>query len=272
MSGSAAASNFKTFKELLITRRGQLLVVQINRPAVQNALRRRTINELLRALDIANADEGISVICLTGNATAFTSGNDLTELHNLQRKSGDDVLAAHLNSSNFVLKALVKKMLLNRKVVIALVQGNCVGMGVVIAALCDIIYATETAQFWLPFSQLGLCAEGGASWTLPHLLGRTKATELLLFGERLDAQSALRHGMVASLVLDEQEFWTRMEQHSQLPIVSLMATKRLLQQPWRQQVLDALDAECSQLNALRRGPIYRAQFLAFARRSKLSKL
>jgi len=92
MSGAAAAINFKTFKELLIIRRGHLLIIQFNRPEVQNALRRRTIYELLRALDIANADSGISVIVLTGNEVAFTSGNDLTDLLELQRRNGDQAL------------------------------------------------------------------------------------------------------------------------------------------------------------------------------------
>ncbi|XP_064555732.1 enoyl-CoA delta isomerase 2 [Drosophila montana] len=266
---AAAADNFNTFKELLIERRGRLLIIQFNRPAVQNALRRRTIYELLRALDVANADSQISIVVLTGNANAFTSGNDLTDLLALQRKSGDEALDVHFRASNFVMKSLVKKMLMNRKVLVALVQGNCIGLGVVICALCDIIYATESAQFWLPFSQLGLCAEGGTSWSLPALLGRSKAAELLLFGERLDGQAALRHGMIASLVHNVQEFWTRLDKHSRLPTVSLMSTKRLLLQPWRQQLLDALDAESDQLDALRRGPTYRAQIMAFARRSKL---
>ncbi|KAM8719493.1 hypothetical protein ACLKA7_012106 [Drosophila subpalustris] len=272
MSGTAAAINFKTFKELNITRRGHLLIIQFNRPEVQNALRRRTIYELLRALDIANSLSEISVIVLTGNEVAFTSGNDLSDLLALQRQNGDKALDVHFRASNFVLKALVKKILLNRKVLIALVQGNCVGLGVVIAALCDIIYVTESAQFWTPFSQLGLCVEGGASWMLPQILGRGKAAELLLFGERLDAQAALQHRMVASLVTNVPEFYSRLEQHAKLPSASLMATKRLLLQPWRQQLLDALAEECSQLEKLRVGPTYRTQIMAFARRKKISKL
>ncbi|EDW07292.1 enoyl-CoA delta isomerase 2 [Drosophila mojavensis] len=262
-------ANFKTFRELRLERRGALLEIQFNRPAVQNALRRRTVYELLRALDVANADETVSLVVLTGNAKAFTSGNDLTDLLALQRKSGTEALDLHFRASNYVMKSLVKKMLNNRKVLVALVQGNCIGLGVVICALCDIIYATESAQFWMPFSQLGLCAEGATSWTLPQLLGRSKAAELLLFGERLDGKTALQHGMIASLVTDEQEFWRRMEQHSRLPAASLRSSKKLLLQPWRQQLLDALDAECEQLEALRLGPTYRAQIMAFARRSKL---
>ncbi|XP_023169445.1 enoyl-CoA delta isomerase 2, mitochondrial [Drosophila hydei] len=266
---AAPATNFNTFKELRVARRGSLLEIQFNRPAVQNALRRRTIYELLRALDVANADEMVSIVVLTGNSTAFTSGNDLTDLLALQRKNGAEALDVHFRASNFVMKALVKKILNNRKVLVALVQGNCVGLGVVICALCDVIYATESAQFWLPFSQLGLCAEGGTSWTLPQLLGRSKAAELLLFGERLNGQAALQHGMISSLVSNEQEFWKRMEQHSRLPNVSLCSTKKLLLHPWRQQLLDALETECMQLEALRLGPTYRAQIMAFARRSKL---
>lgn len=262
-------ANLKTFKELRLERRGTLLEIQFNRPAVQNALRRRTVYELLRALDVANADETISIVVLTGNATAFTSGNDLNDLLALQQKSGTEALDVHFRASNYVMKSLVKKMLNNRKVLVALVQGNCIGLGVVICALCDIIYATESAQFWLPFSQLGLCAEGATSWTLPQLLGRSKAAELLLFGERLDGRAALQHGMIASLVADEQEFWRRMEQHSRLPAASLRSTKKLLLQPWRQQLLNTLDAECAQLEALRLGPTYRTQIMAFARRSKL---
>ncbi|KAH8394414.1 hypothetical protein KR222_004831, partial [Zaprionus bogoriensis] len=267
-------SNFKTFKELAITRRGRLLIIQFNRPTVQNALRRRTIYELMRALDMANADAGISVAVLTGDAIAFTAGNDFSDLTALLGKSGNEALDVHFRASNMVMNALVKKLTLNRKVLVALVQGNCVGLGVIICALCDIVYATESAQFWLPFSQLGLCAEGGASWTLPQALGRSKAAEMLLFGERLDAQAALRHGLVASLVQSSavQEFWTRMEQHAKLPSASLMATKRLLLQPWREQLLDAVRKEGVHLDELRLGPTYRTQIMAFARRRNASKL
>ncbi|KAH8387286.1 hypothetical protein KR093_006051 [Drosophila rubida] len=270
MSGAAAVVNFKTFKELSITRRGALLIIQFNRPDVQNALRRRTIYELLRALDLANADSEISVVALTGNKVAFTAGNDLSDLLALQRKSGDQALDVHFKASNFVMTSLVKKMLINRKVLVALVQGNCVGLGVIIASLCDIVYATDSARFWTPFSQLGLCAEGGASWMLPQILGRSKAAELLLFGEQLDAQAALRHRMVAALVPNVEEFWLRMERNAKLPSASLQATKRLLCQPWRQQLLDALSGECAELEKLRLGPTYRSQIMAFARRKKIS--
>ncbi|KAH8283252.1 hypothetical protein KR044_006415 [Drosophila immigrans] len=270
MSGAAAIVNFKTFKELLITRRGALLIIQFNRPEVQNALRRRTIYELLRALDLANADSEISVVVLTGNAIAFTAGNDLSDLLQLQSKSGDNALDVHFKASNFVMTSLAKKMLMNRKVLISLVQGNCIGLGVIIASLCDIIYATDSARFWTPFSQLGLCAEGGSSWMLPQILGRSKAAEMLLFGEHLDAQAALHHRMVAGLVSNVDDFWQRMEQYSKLPTVSMMATKRLLWQPWRQQLLDALSAEGAELDKLRLGPTYRSQIMAFARRKKIS--
>ncbi|KAH8414933.1 hypothetical protein KR215_011031 [Drosophila sulfurigaster] len=270
MSGAAAVVNLKTFKELLITRRGALLIIQFNRPQLQNALRRRTIYELLRALDLANTDSQISVVVLTGDDVAFTAGNDLSDLLAMQRKSGDEALDVHFKASNFVMTSLVKKMLLNRKVLISLVRGNCIGLGVIIAMLCDIIYATDSARFWTPFSQLGLCAEGGASWMLPQILGRSKASEMLLFGEHLDAQAALQHGMIAGLVSNVEQFWQRMEQHAKLPSVSLMATKRLLLQPWRQQLLDTLNVEGAELEKLRAGPTYRSQILAFARRKKIS--
>lgn len=272
MSGAAAAINFKTFKELLVSRRGSLLIIQFNRPALQNALRRRTIYELMRALDMANADSEISVVVLTGDAIAFTSGNDFSDLIALHNRNGNEALDVHFRASNVVMNALVKKMTLNRKVLIALVQGNCVGIGVVICALCDLVYATESAQFWLPFSQLGLCAEGGSSWTLPQLVGRNKAAEMLLFGERLNGEAAVRHGLAASLVGNVQEFWTRMEQNAKLPTASLMASKRLLLEPWRQQLLDVVKEEGVHLDRLRAGPTYRTQIMAFARRKNASKL
>ncbi|XP_030379681.1 enoyl-CoA delta isomerase 2, mitochondrial [Scaptodrosophila lebanonensis] len=264
----------KSYHELIVQRRGALMTIQFNRPAVRNALRRRTIYELFRALDAASADPEVNVIVLMGNAEAFTAGNDLSDVAAVQNK-GLDALNVYFRASNYVMSLLVKRMLLCRKVLVALVQGVCVGMGVTLCALCDVVYATETAQFWTPFSKLGLCAELGSSWTLPHLLGRSKAAELLLFGTRMDAQMALQHGFVVAVLQEDQlqvQFWQRMEEHARLPAASLLATKRLLQHQWRPNVLAAFSEECKELASLRRRSTYLGELAAFAGRAKRSQL
>ncbi|XP_017851288.1 enoyl-CoA delta isomerase 2, mitochondrial [Drosophila busckii] len=272
MSGGAGVVYYDKFKELLVSRRGRLFTIQFHRPAVQNALRRRTVFELLRALDIANYEPDVSVVVLTGDATAFTAGMDISEVQELQQKSGVEAVDVHFNASSLIVLSVVKKMLVNRKVLVALVQGNCVGIGVPLCALCDIVYATETANFWMPFTKLGICAESGASWTLPQLLGHSKASELLLFGERMDARTALQYGFVANIVSSATEFWARMEQHAQLPTAALLATKRLLQHSRREQLIDVVNLENIHVKQLRTTPYFRAQIMAFGKRKNQSKL
>ncbi len=91
-----------------------------------------------------------------------------------------------------------------RKPVIAAVNGPCAGMSFVIAALCDIRFASESAKFTTSFSQRGLIAEHGVSWILPRLIGTSRALDLLWSARKFDAAEAERLGLVDRVVADDE--------------------------------------------------------------------
>ncbi|XP_049312621.1 enoyl-CoA delta isomerase 2-like [Bactrocera dorsalis] len=251
------------YGELDVEQRGPICVITFKRSAVRNALTRRGYYELIRALADATFSETITTVVLTGAAGNFSAGNDLTQL----RQYADP--QAFLRCSEYVLSLLIKAFIYCPKVLVALVDGACIGIGFVIAALCDVVYCTERAYFQAPFTQYGICPEGCLTYLLPQLLGRVKAAELLLFGTRLSADEALCYNFVARIIQAtdiEQQFWPQLEQYARLPLESLRATKRLLSEAERTQLLNALKAECGELKSLRLGATYQRAIEAFVNR------
>uniref|UniRef100_A0A0K8UV11 Enoyl-CoA delta isomerase 2, mitochondrial n=1 Tax=Bactrocera latifrons TaxID=174628 RepID=A0A0K8UV11_BACLA len=251
------------YSELDVEQRGPIYIITFKRSAVRNALTRRGYYELIRALADATFSETITTVVLTGAAGNFSAGNDLTQL----RQYTDP--QAFLRSSEYVLHLLIKAFIYCPKVLVALVDGACIGIGFVIAALCDVVYCTERAYFQAPFTQYGICPEGCLTYLLPQLLGRVKAAELLLFGTRLSAEEALCYNFVARIIKTTDmalEFWPQLEGYARLPLESLRATKRLLGQAERTQLLDALKAECGELKRLRLGETYQRAIEAFVNR------
>uniref|UniRef100_A0A0A1X0J2 Enoyl-CoA delta isomerase 2, mitochondrial n=1 Tax=Zeugodacus cucurbitae TaxID=28588 RepID=A0A0A1X0J2_ZEUCU len=251
------------YSELDVQQRGPICVITFNRRAVCNALTRRGYYELIRALADATFNDTITTIVITGAAGYFSAGNDLTQL----RRYGD--AKAFLRSADYVLRLLIKAFIFCPKVLVALVDGACIGMGFVFAALCDIVYCTERAYFQAPFTQLGICPEGCLTYLLPQLLGRVKAAELLLFGASMSAEEALRFNFVARIIPTtevETQFWSPLEQRARLPVESLRATKRLFSQSERTQLLQTLQAECREALHLRMGGTYQRAIAAFVER------
>lgn len=249
------------YGELDVQQRGPIYIITFKRSAECNALTRRGYYALIRALEDATYNESITTVVITGAAGYFSAGNDLTQL----RQYADP--QTFLRSSEYVLRLLVKAFIYCPKVLVALVDGACIGIGFVFAALCDVVYCTERAYFQAPFTQLGICPEGCLTYLLPQLLGRVKAAELLLFGTRLSAEEALRYNFVARLIQTtdiELQFWPQLAEYARLPLESLRATKRLLSE--RKQLLDALKAECGELKRLRMGETYQRTIEAFVNR------
>ncbi|EDW82204.1 uncharacterized protein Dwil_GK25674 [Drosophila willistoni] len=243
--------NYNTFKQLQVERRERLLIIKFN----DGEWQRRTIYELLRILDVANGDADVAIIVLTGNFEAGQSQSEETTTHPAPAKDKDEVEAREVQSraSSFVMRSLAKKLLLNRKLLVSCVQGKCVGLGVTICTLSDIVYASRSSQFDLSLNKIDGSGLVGL-WTLSHLKLALES------GELLDAHAAQNRGFVTGLLDDSQaglaKFWQRLGEHSLLPIDSLMATKRLLMHPWHEKLLEALREEGTpQASAQRRGKL-----------------
>jgi enoyl-CoA hydratase len=180
-------------ENLIVERDGAVLSVTINRPKVLNALNAPTLAELSLVVDEARADEGVRVVILTGaGEKAFVAGADINELAQQTPVGGRD----HARRGQTIfdrLEALGKP-------VIAAVNGFALGGGCELAMACTLRIAADNAQFGQPEINLGLIPGYAGSQRLPRLVGAGRALELLLTGDRINAQEAWRIGLVNRVV------------------------------------------------------------------------
>ncbi|WP_431700756.1 enoyl-CoA hydratase-related protein [Pseudomonas sp. BR20] len=169
---------------ILLQRERGLLTLQLNRPDKKNALTRAMYSQLAQALEQADADPDINAVLIQGSSGCFTAGNDIGDF--LEQPPSD------LDSPAF---HFMKSLLNCRKPVIAAVAGAAVGIGTTLLLHCDLVYISRDARLRMPFVNLGLCPEFGASLILPRLLGHAKAAELLLLGEGFTGEQAAAWGI-----------------------------------------------------------------------------
>lgn len=171
--------------------RGGVAWIRLNRPRVRNALDTTMRAGLIEALRRAEDDGPVRAVVLAGEGPAFCAGNDLRELaapeHGYER-IGEEY------------RALLRAIRGSAKPTLAALHGATVGIAVPIAAACDLRYAAHGATLRVPFAELGLTVEGGASQTIPRLVGRGRALELLLTGRPVGAEEAERWGLVNGVV------------------------------------------------------------------------
>jgi len=174
-------------------------VVRLDRPEKLNAFTFRMVAQIRDAVERAGADESAVGIVVTGTGRAFSAGLDTADLARSAsgtEPSGD----AAANPSADELPALFSYILRIRKPVIAAVNGVAAGGGFVLAMMCDLRFAAESASFTTAFSKRGLIAEHGTSWILPRLVGLSRALDLLWSSRRFDAAEAFRLGFVDRIV------------------------------------------------------------------------
>ena len=180
------------YETLLVERRGRVAVITINRPQKLNALNIQTRAEGAAALEELREDESVRVVVITGaGEKAFVAGADISEFEGRTAVSQRDVMTA---------RSLFTAVDTFPKPVIAMINGFCLGGGCELALSCDIRVASETARFGQPEINLGIIPGGGGTQRLTHLVGETKAMELILTGDRIDAQTAFRLGLVNLVV------------------------------------------------------------------------
>lgn len=166
-----------------------IAVITVNRPDKLNALNAGTIAALDGVLREAAADDAVRVVILTGaGEKAFVAGADIAELAKMGPVDGVQVSRAGQETFRFL-----ERM---RKPVIAVVNGFALGGGLELAMACHIRIASTKAKFGLPEVKLGIIPGYGGTVRLPRLVGRGRALELMLTGDMIDAQEALRIGLV----------------------------------------------------------------------------
>lgn len=180
---------------VLWERREGVGLITMNRPDRFNAMNRQLIAELAENLQGAEKDEEVKVVVITGAGKAFCAGGDIEGHPSFET---DDPFVRE----KYIREAHVITLTLHRmpKPVIAAVNGVAAGAGLDMAMTCDIRIASEEARFTEVFAKAGLMPDMGGTYFLPRLVGVGKAMELLFTGDIIDAQEALRIGLVNQVV------------------------------------------------------------------------
>jgi enoyl-CoA hydratase len=183
-------------------------VIRLNRPASLNAMTRELVDELRAALVAAVDDKETRVVVLTGNGRGFCSGHELTALGD--EAEGWEIDALMENQRAY--SSLVVDINETPLPVIAAVNGPAAGGGMAIALAADVRVCSSTARFNAAFVRLGISGcDVGVSYLLPRIVGPTLAFEMMLSGRLVDADEALRAGLVLRVVPDGQVVETALE-------------------------------------------------------------
>ncbi len=177
---------------------GEIRRVTMNRPDRLNALNQPLSEALLAWFEARRRDTAARVIIVRGAGRGFTAGADLKAMGQPDAlKDGPD--------GDWYLRDLMKAMRACPQPVISLVRGPAAGGGLAIALASDVIVAGESAVFHSAFIKIGLSgAELGAAWRLQRTMGLSRAREALLTGQPIDAQDALKTGLVSAVLPDAQ--------------------------------------------------------------------
>ena len=181
------------YDNLLLEIKDQIARITFNRPKVLNALNRKTMEELGDALNAVKADQSVRVLILTGaGEKAFIAGADITELAQQNPVGGREY--------TLIGQEIIHRLETLGKPSIAAINGFALGGGCEMALACTMRIASRTARMGQPEVKLGLIPGYGGSQRLPRLVGKSVAHELILTGEMILAEEALRIGLVNRVV------------------------------------------------------------------------
>ncbi|MFC5185408.1 enoyl-CoA hydratase-related protein [Actinomadura harenae] len=240
--------------------------ITLDRPGGMNALTEATKEVLRAAAERAAADTAVRAVVLTGSGRAFSAGQDLREhADNLAAGRGlDDTLRRHYNPTVEAITGMPKP-------VVAAVNGMAVGAGMSLVLACDLVVASEKASFATAFAKIGLGPDSGLSWTLQRLVGRARATELLMLAEPLRAPDALALGLVNRVVPPEDVLSTATELARTLasgPTVALAAIKTAIAHAATHDLPSALEREAELQDALAETADHRNATEAFLKKEQ----
>lgn len=182
--------NQQSYKLIKLDAEGHVATIQLNRPEVLNALNLQLMEELLAALDRLEKDDWIRCVVITGNERAFAAGADIKEM------AGASTIEMH-QRDQFARWDRIRRF---KKPLIAAVSGYALGGGNELAMLCDMIVASESAQFGQPEINIGVMPGAGGTQRLTRAVGKAIAMDVVLTGRTLSAREALQHGLVSRVV------------------------------------------------------------------------
>jgi len=242
--------------------------ITFNRPKSLNSLTFEVYRELVRFFEDARRDPDLKVVVLTGTGKGFCSGGDVFDIiGELVKMPMKGVLEFARMTGD-----LVKAIRLLDRPVIAAVNGLAAGAGAVIALACDLRVCAASSSFRFLFTHVGLTgADMGAGYLLPKVVGLSKATELLLLGDAVDAETAARLGLANRVVPDAELMPAALDWARRLaegPTLAISMTKRMLQNELNMDIVTAVEAEAQAQALMLQGRDHKAFYEAFKEKRK----
>ena len=212
------------YESIRAERDGDVLLLTLARPERLNALTPAMTDEMRHAL--AHLD-GARAVLIAGEGKGFCSGADLAAIMAKGGDPGEGAYAAVRDHYNPLIEDIGRLPV----PIVSAVRGAAAGLGCSIALSCEFCLASEDAYFLQAFVNIGLAPDGGASWLLPRLVGRARASEMLLLGEKVPAVKAQEWGLIHRCLADdalESEAAALTMRLANGPTLALGATRRLI--------------------------------------------
>ena len=246
------------------TRRdGAVLVITLDRPEKKNALTGAMYDSMTLALTVADDEAGIGAVLFLGAGGAFTAGNDIGDFLAFAMAQGQTPVESP--ALRFI-RALASA----KKPMVASVDGVAVGVGATMILHCDYVLASSRAVFQTPFVDLGLVPEAGSSLLLPQRVGPARAAEMLLFGDKVDGETAAKIGLVNELHDSEGMDTRALERARALaakPRAAMLATRKLLHGD-KARVMARIEEESKLFTEALHSDEARQAFMSFMAKSK----
>jgi enoyl-CoA hydratase/carnithine racemase len=260
IASAAAPIAPRSFKYELVS---GVATITLARPERLNSLTFEVYEELRQVIDAMETHDDVRSVVITGEGRAFCSGGDVEDIiGELFARDMKGMLAF-----TRVTGALIASLRKLRRPIVAAVNGVAVGAGAVIALACDFRVASDTAKFGFIFPQVGLCgADMGAAYLLPRVIGLGRASELLFLGEKIDAQEALRIGLVSKVVPQAECLGAARALAERLasgPAFAHAMTKQMLESEHAMTLDQAIEAEAQAQAVCMMHPDFRSAFDAW---------
>ncbi len=223
---------------------GAIRRIFLDRPSKKNAITRAMYASLTAALSEAASSGQIDVVVLTSAGGAFSVGSDYADFTEGESTNGPDFART--------LGTFLRTLASFPKPIIAAIGGIAIGSGAALLLHCDLVVAARTAAFEFPFTKMGIVPDGGTSLLLAARVGMARASEWLLCNDRVDVDTALRVGLINAIVEREEldgAAMARAERLAKLPQDAVRETKRLLREPLRAALDDAITRELEAIAA-----------------------
>lgn len=247
------------FQDITYAVNGAVCRIELARPEKLNAYRDQTADELAAAFAQSEADTTVRVVVLTGQGRAFGAGYDLATVDPDVVPDLNKVLEEHFNP-------LVRAMRRSRLPIVSVVNGPCAGAAVGLALAGDIVVAAKSSYFYEPFLNIALVPDAGNTVFLTRMLGRARASGMMLLGDRISADQAQEWGLVwkvvedADLAAETDKITARL---AELSASGIAATKRLITQAAEHDLDAMLDLERDLQGAAGQSPDFKTAVAAF---------